>query len=120
MCGFGSSPPQGPILGLAPFVGYLTAGLWGAVAATVGVFIMPWGLAMGAARGLLVHLRNPRVQAFGKGAAPAIVSLFALAVLTIAHVPRGALSTARPVRASHRQQPSSGRSRHQVPCCRRS
>ena len=51
MCGFGSSPPQGPILGLAPFVGYLTAGLWGAVAATVGVFIMPWGLAMGAARG---------------------------------------------------------------------
>ena len=81
--GFGFVTP-GPILVLAPFVGYLVAGIPGALAATIGVFIVPWALAMGAAHQLRSYLQHPRVRAFGKGAAPAIIGLFALAILTIA------------------------------------
>ncbi len=74
----------GPILVLAPFVGYLTAGVAGTVAATLGVFLAPWMLAMGAAHRLRRYLQHPRLKAFGAGAGPAIVGLFGLAVLTIA------------------------------------
>ncbi len=74
----------GPILVLAPFVGYLVAGAPGAVVATFGVFLAPWTLAMGSAHRLRQYLHHPRLRAFGKGAGPAIVGLFSLAVLTIA------------------------------------
>ena len=74
----------GPILVLAPFVGYLVAGVAGAVVATLGVFLAPWALAMGSAHRLREYLHHPRLRAFGKGAGPAIVGLFSLAVLTIA------------------------------------
>ncbi len=74
----------GPILVLAPFVGYLVAGAAGAVVATLGVFLAPWALAMGSAHRLRSYLQHPRLRAFGKGAGPAIVGLFSLAVLTIA------------------------------------
>ncbi len=63
----------GPILVLAPFVGYLVAGISGAAVATVGVFIVPWALAMGAAHRLRHYLRHPRLTAFGKGAGATIV-----------------------------------------------
>ena len=74
----------GPILVLAPFVGYLVAGAAGAIVATLGVFLAPWALAMGSAHRLRRYLHHPRLRAFGKGAGPAIVGLFSLAVLTIA------------------------------------
>lgn len=74
----------GPILVMAPFVGYLAAGVPGAAVATLGVFLAPWSLAMGSAHRLRRYLQHPRLKAFGKGAGPAIVGLFSLAVLTIA------------------------------------
>ena len=40
----------GPVLITATFVGYRAAGLSGAIAATVGVFMMPWFLAAAAAQ----------------------------------------------------------------------
>src|SRR5688572_819562 len=40
----------GPVLILAPFVGYHVAGVAGASAAAFGVFLIPWFLAAGSAR----------------------------------------------------------------------
>jgi chromate transporter len=80
---FGYVTP-GPILILASFIGYYVAGLPGVAAATVGVFVMPWMLAAAAARQLHPYMRNPRLRGFGRAAAPAVTSLFAVTVLSLA------------------------------------
>jgi chromate transport protein ChrA len=54
---------------MATFVGFRVAGIAGAVAATVGVFQVPWLLATGAAHVLRHAIEHPWVQAFGRGAA---------------------------------------------------
>ena len=74
----------GPVLITATFVGYRAAGLSGAVAATVGVFFMPWFLAAAAARQLQRVLQHPRLAGFGRGAAPAVVGLLGVTALSIA------------------------------------
>jgi len=74
----------GPVLILATFVGYRAAGLVGAVAATVGVFLMPWVLAAGAAQQLQRVLQHPHLRGFGRGAAPAVVGLLGVTALGLA------------------------------------
>jgi chromate transporter len=74
----------GPVLITATFVGYRAAGLSGAVAATFGVFLMPWLLAAAAARQLQRFMQHPRLAGFGRGAAPAVVGLLGVTALSIA------------------------------------
>jgi chromate transporter len=74
----------GPVLILAPFVGYQVAGLAGAFASAVGVFLVPWFLAAGSARLLHSATQRPWVRAFGRGAAPAVVALLAVSALDVA------------------------------------
>ena len=71
---FGYITP-GPVLITATFVGYIAAGLPGAIAATIGVFLAPTLLAMGAAASVARFARNRWLRAFGQGAAPAVVGL---------------------------------------------
>jgi chromate transporter len=74
----------GPVLITATFVGYRAAGLGGAVAATVGVFLMPWFLAAAAAQQLRRFMQHPRLAGFGRGAAPAVVGLLGVTALSLA------------------------------------
>lgn len=80
---FGYVTP-GPVLITATFVGYRAAGLPGAVAATVGVFLMPWFLAASAARLLRRFLQHRRLRGFGRGAGPAVVGLLGVTALSLA------------------------------------
>lgn len=73
----------GPVLILATFIGYRAAGLGGALAATVGVFLLPWALAAAAAWQLQYFLQHPRLRGFGRGAAPAVVGLLGVTALSI-------------------------------------
>jgi chromate transporter len=73
----------GPVLILAPFVGYHVAGLAGGLAAAVGVFLVPWFLAAGSARLLRTAAQRPWVRAFGRGAAPAVIALLVVSAFDI-------------------------------------
>ena len=74
----------GPVLITATFIGYRAAGLSGAVAATFGVFLIPWLLAAAAAQQLQRFMQHPRLAGFGRGAAPAVVGLLGVTALNIA------------------------------------
>ena len=74
----------GPVLITATFIGYRAAGLSGAVAATFGVFLMPWLLAAAAAQQLQRFMQHPRLAGFGRGAAPAVVGLLGVTALNLA------------------------------------
>ncbi len=80
---FGYVTP-GPVLITATFIGYRAAGLGGALAATLGVFLMPWVLAAAAAQQLQRFLQHAWLRGFGRGAAPAVVGLLAVTALDIA------------------------------------
>jgi chromate transporter len=74
----------GPVLILAPFVGYHVAGLAGGFAAALGVFLIPWFLAAGSARLLRTATQRPWVRAFGRGAAPTVVALLVVSAVDVA------------------------------------
>jgi chromate transporter len=74
----------GPVLITATFIGYRAAGLSGALAATVGIFLMPWLLAAAAAQQLQRFMQHPRLAGFGRGAAPAVVGLLGVTALSLA------------------------------------
>jgi chromate transporter len=80
---FGYVTP-GPILILSAFVGYYVAGFAGSVAATCGAFVLPWALAAAAARQLRPFMQHPRLRGFGRAAAPAVVALLGVTVLSLA------------------------------------
>ena len=72
----------GPVVITATFVGYLVAGFWGSLAATVGIFLPSFLLVLIVAPLLARHRRNPNVQGFVKGAyAAAIGTILGACVL---------------------------------------
>jgi chromate transporter len=72
----------GPVVITATFVGYLVAGFWGAVAATIGIFLPSFLLILVAAPILRRHRANRNVQGFVKGAyAAAIGTILGACVL---------------------------------------
>ena len=73
----------GPVLIIATFVGFHVAGVLGALAATVGAFIAPWALATLAAQQVKRFATNRRLSAFGAGAAPAVVGVLGVTVVSL-------------------------------------
>jgi chromate transporter len=73
----------GPVLILATFIGYRVAGLVGALASTLGAFVVPWFLATAAAQLLHRVSQSPWLQGFGRGAGPAVVGLLVVTALDI-------------------------------------
>ena len=72
----------GPVVITATFVGYLVAGFWGSLAATVGIFLPSFLLVLIAAPLLARYRKNPHVQGFVKGAyAAAIGTILGACVL---------------------------------------
>lgn len=58
----------GPVVITATFVGYLVAGFWGSLVATVGIFLPSFLLILFVAPILIRHRNNANVQGFVKGA----------------------------------------------------
>lgn len=80
--GFAYATP-GPILILAPFIGYRVGGLAGALLATVAVFLIPVVLA-GAAAGVTARLRDAVwFKGFGSHAAAAAIGLLGLTLYAL-------------------------------------
>lgn len=63
----------GPVVITATFVGFLVAGFWGSLAATVGIFLPSFLLVLAAAPLLARHRSNRNVQGFVKGAYSAAI-----------------------------------------------
>jgi chromate transporter len=72
----------GPVVITATFVGYLVAGFWGSLVATIGIFLPSFLLVLVAAPILARHRSNRNVQGFVKGAyAAAIGTILGACVL---------------------------------------
>src|SRR6202008_1186400 len=63
----------GPVVITATFVGYLVAGFWGSLAATIGIFLPSFLLVLVAAPIVARYRANPNVQGFIKGAYAAAI-----------------------------------------------
>jgi chromate transporter len=87
---FGYATPGPAIFGTATFIGYHLDGLFGAIVGSIGIFIMPFLLALLAAKYLSKLLENAHAQQFVKGvglAAAGIVAATALLILQPQHLP---------------------------------
>jgi chromate transporter len=72
----------GPVVITATFVGYLVAGFWGSLVATIGIFLPSFLMILIIAPILLRYRTNPNVQGFIKGAyAAAIGTILGACVL---------------------------------------
>jgi chromate transporter len=79
----------GPVVITATFVGYLVAGFWGAVAATVGIFLPSFLLILIAAPILKRHRSNRNVQGFVKGAYAAAIGTILGACILLGRIAIG-------------------------------
>jgi chromate transporter len=79
----------GPVVITATFVGYLVAGFWGALAATIGIFLPSFILALVAAPILARHRANQHVQGFVKGAYAAAMGTIVGACVLLGRVAIG-------------------------------
>lgn len=73
----------GPVLITATFIGYQVLGFGGALSATVGAFLAPWALATLAAQGIKRFAADRRLRAFGEAAAPAVIGILGVTVLSV-------------------------------------
>jgi chromate transporter len=72
----------GPVVITATFVGYLVAGFWGSLVATIGIFLPSFLLILIVAPILIRHRANPNVRGFVKGAyAAAIGTILGASIL---------------------------------------
>jgi chromate transporter len=79
----------GPVVITATFVGYLVAGFWGSVAATIGIFLPSFVLVLVAAPILARYRTNTNVQGFIKGAYAAAIGTILGACILLGRVAIG-------------------------------
>jgi chromate transporter len=81
----------GPIGMVAAFIGFRVAGFTGAVAATLGMFLIPWLIAASAARMLQPMLENRWLRGFSFGATAAVVGLQAVIAVDLSRHATGSI-----------------------------
>ena len=84
----------GPVVITATFVGYLVAGFWGSLVATVGIFFPSFIFILVAAPLLARHRANPNVQGFVKGAYAAAIGTILGACILLGRIAIGDWMTA--------------------------
>ena len=73
----------GPVVITVGFIGYLVAGLWGAVAAALGVFLPVWLVVVVLTPYYERFAKNPQVNAFVQGVTSAATGAIAGAVIVL-------------------------------------
>ena len=84
----------GPVVITATFVGFLVAGFWGALAATIGIFLPSFILVLVVAPLVARHRSNPNVQGFIKGAYGAAIGTILGACVLLGRIAIGDVFTA--------------------------
>src|SRR5215475_7851686 len=84
----------GPVVITATFVGYLVAGFWGSVVATIGIFLPSFLLILIVAPILMRYRANPNVQGFVRGAYAAAIGTILGACVLLARIAIGDWLTA--------------------------
>ncbi len=84
----------GPVVITATFVGYLVAGFWGSLVATVGIFLPSFLLILFVAPILIRHRENLNVQGFVKGAYGAAIGTILGACVLLSKIAIGDWLTA--------------------------
>jgi chromate transporter len=84
----------GPVVITATFVGYLVAGYWGAIVATIGIFLPSFLLILIVAPILVRYRSNPNVQGFIKGAYAAAIGTILGACILLGKIAIGDWFTA--------------------------
>jgi chromate transporter len=84
----------GPVVITATFVGYLVAGFWGSLVATIGIFLPSFLMVLIVAPILMRHRGNPNVQGFVKGAFAAAIGTILGACILLGKIAIGDWLTA--------------------------
>jgi chromate transporter len=84
----------GPVVITATFVGYLVAGFWGSLVATIGIFLPSFIFVLVAAPLLARHGGNPNVQGFVRGAYAAAIGTILGACILLGRIAIGDWLTA--------------------------
>jgi chromate transporter len=84
----------GPVVITATFVGFLVAGFWGSLVATVGIFLPSFLLILFVAPILIRHRANPNVRGFVKGTYGAAIGTILGACVLLARIAIGDWLTA--------------------------
>jgi chromate transporter len=84
----------GPVVITATFVGYLVAGFWGSLVATIGIFLPSFLMVLVVAPILLRHRGNANVQGFVKGAFAAAIGTILGASILLGNIAIGDWLTA--------------------------